>query len=379
MRAERDTSLVMDALMMAVWRRGKADSLRHHSDQGSQYTSAQFQGLLADNGITCSMSRAGNVWDNSVMESFFSSLKTERTARKVYRTRDEARADVFDYIERFYNLCRRHSKLGYLSPMEFEARYANLTRWPRNRQQLNFLPRSAVHDSRCSKLILDSIGERPGKADSQSPSVRLELDVAFWCVSAVTDRDIEREGASADILLAPDHPGEQVLGVERLKNDVEAFIHGDLAAFPLSGMACGAPGRRPKIRALKKSAANRRRNWSDIGHSCEGGVHLIGGDGRGKIAAAGRSLAILQQGGLQLDRVDIETCTSPLRGGNRWGMQHRRYTPVRDEGDAKKLLFIRHHTIRPRRQEGIGVAQAKRVIECDGGFTCSDVHDRTSV
>ncbi|MCA0271750.1 MAG: IS3 family transposase [Proteobacteria bacterium] len=122
MKADRDASLVMDALMMAVWRRGKADALLHHSDQGSQYTSEQFQRLLSDNGITCSMSRAGNVWDNSAMESFFSSLKTERTARRVYRTRDEARADVFDYIERFYNPRRRHSKLGYLSPMEFEAR-----------------------------------------------------------------------------------------------------------------------------------------------------------------------------------------------------------------------------------------------------------------
>ena len=122
MKADRDASLVMDALMMAVWRRGKADALLHHSDQGSQYTSEQFQRLLSDNGITCSMSRAGNVWDNSAMESFFSSLKTERTARKVYRTRDEARADVFDYIERFYTPRRRHSKLGYLSPMEFEDR-----------------------------------------------------------------------------------------------------------------------------------------------------------------------------------------------------------------------------------------------------------------
>ena len=75
---------------------------------------------MADHGITCSMSRAGNVWDNSAMESFFSSLKTERTARKVYRTRDAARADVFDYIERFYNPTRRHSTLGYLSPVEFE-------------------------------------------------------------------------------------------------------------------------------------------------------------------------------------------------------------------------------------------------------------------
>ena len=122
MKAERDAALVMDALMMAVWRRGKADVLLHHSDQGSKYTSEQFQRLLADNGITCSMSRAGNVWDNSAMESFFSSLKTERTVAKTYRTRDQARADVFDYIERFYNPRRRHSKLGYVSPMEFEAK-----------------------------------------------------------------------------------------------------------------------------------------------------------------------------------------------------------------------------------------------------------------
>lgn len=83
MKADRDASLVMDALMMAVWRRGKAGALLHHSDQGPQYTSEQFQRLLAGNGNTCSMSRAGNVWDNSAMESFYSSLKTERTARKV--------------------------------------------------------------------------------------------------------------------------------------------------------------------------------------------------------------------------------------------------------------------------------------------------------
>jgi len=88
--------------------------------ESAQYTSEQFQRLMADHGITCSMSRSGNVWDNAAMESFFSSLKTERTARKVYRTRDAARADVFDYIERFYNPKRRHSTLGYLSPVEFE-------------------------------------------------------------------------------------------------------------------------------------------------------------------------------------------------------------------------------------------------------------------
>jgi putative transposase len=120
MKAEMTAQLVTDALVMAIWRRGKPDALLHHSDQGSQYTSEQFQRLMADNGVTCSMSRSGNVWDNAAMESFFSSLKTERTARKTYRTRDQAKADVFDYIERFYNAKRRHSTLGYLSPMEFE-------------------------------------------------------------------------------------------------------------------------------------------------------------------------------------------------------------------------------------------------------------------
>lgn len=120
MKAERYAALVMDALMMALWRRGRPSTLLHHSDQGSQYTSAQFQRLLGDNGITCSMSRSGNVWDNAAMESFFSSLKTERTARKLYRTRDEARSDVFDYSGYFYNPHLRHSKLGYISPKELE-------------------------------------------------------------------------------------------------------------------------------------------------------------------------------------------------------------------------------------------------------------------
>lgn len=120
MSATMAAQLVADALVMAVWRRGKPEALLHHSDQGSQYTSQAFQRLMADHGITCSMSRSGNVWDNAAMGSFFSSLKTERTARKVYRTRDAARADVFDYIERFYNPKRRHSTIGYLSPMDFE-------------------------------------------------------------------------------------------------------------------------------------------------------------------------------------------------------------------------------------------------------------------
>jgi putative transposase len=88
--------------------------------ESAQYTSEQFQRLMADNGVTCSMSRSVNVWDNAAMESFFFSLKTERTGNKTYRTRDQARADVFDHIERFYNARRRHSTLGHVSPIEFE-------------------------------------------------------------------------------------------------------------------------------------------------------------------------------------------------------------------------------------------------------------------
>jgi len=121
MSATMTAQFVADALVMAIWRRGRPDALLHHSDRGSQYTSDYFQRLMADQGVTCSMSRAGNCWDNAAMESFFSSLKTERLSRKTYRTRNEARADVFDYIERFYNPKRRHSTIGYLSPMEFES------------------------------------------------------------------------------------------------------------------------------------------------------------------------------------------------------------------------------------------------------------------
>ena len=85
MSAAMTAQLVTDALVMAIWRRGKPDALLHHSDRGSQYTSEQFQRLMADHGVVCSMSRSGNVWDNAAMESFFSSLKTERTARKTYQ------------------------------------------------------------------------------------------------------------------------------------------------------------------------------------------------------------------------------------------------------------------------------------------------------
>jgi putative transposase len=120
MSATMTVQLVTDALVMAIWRQGKPDALLHHSDRGSQYTSEQFQRLLAEHGVVCSMSHSGNVWDNAAMESFFSSLGTKRTMRKMYRTWDEAKADVFHYIERFYNVRRRHSTIGYLSPADYE-------------------------------------------------------------------------------------------------------------------------------------------------------------------------------------------------------------------------------------------------------------------
>jgi putative transposase len=125
MKPEMTAQLVMDALTMALWRRGKPKELLHHSDQGSQYAAEDFQRLLAHHGIVCSMSGKGDCWDNAAMESFFSTLKLERVYRKPrYGTRDEARADVFDYMECFYNSRRRHSTLGQISPAEFERRFS---------------------------------------------------------------------------------------------------------------------------------------------------------------------------------------------------------------------------------------------------------------
>jgi len=126
MQPTMSAQLVLDALVMALWRRGKPTELLHHSDQGSQYTSEDFQRLLSAEGITCSMSRRGDCWDNSAVESFFASLKKERVYRTTYPTRAAARADIFDYIEAFYNSRRRHSTLGQISPMEFERTHAGL-------------------------------------------------------------------------------------------------------------------------------------------------------------------------------------------------------------------------------------------------------------
>ena len=114
-------ALVVDALRMAIDRRSPTPGLLHHSDRGVQYAAHAFQSLLEENGITCSMSGKGNCYDNAVQESFFHTLKTELCDHEQYRTRDEARAKVFEFIEVFYNRLRLHSTLGYCSPSEFEA------------------------------------------------------------------------------------------------------------------------------------------------------------------------------------------------------------------------------------------------------------------
>jgi transposase InsO family protein len=112
--------LIMNSLRMAIWRRRPAPGLIFHSDRGSQYCSNDFQNMLRIHGMISSMSRKGNCWDNAVAESFFGSMKTERTFFSNYATREEAKRDTVDYIEMFYNSNRRHSYLGYVSPKEFE-------------------------------------------------------------------------------------------------------------------------------------------------------------------------------------------------------------------------------------------------------------------
>lgn len=124
MKQRVEKQLVIDALLMALGRRKPAEGILHHSDRGSQYASKEYQALLRQAGLSCSMSRRGNCWDNAVVESFFSTLKREWVQGKVYRTRSEARADIFCYIETWYNRKRRHSTLGYLSPAEFERKAA---------------------------------------------------------------------------------------------------------------------------------------------------------------------------------------------------------------------------------------------------------------
>jgi transposase InsO family protein len=116
-----DRTLALDALSMALTTRRPEHGLLHHSDRGVQYASGDYQNQLRDRGIVCSMSRKGDCWDNAVAESFFSTLKAELVYRTDYVSRSQARASIFEYIEVFYNARRRHSFLGYVSPVEYEA------------------------------------------------------------------------------------------------------------------------------------------------------------------------------------------------------------------------------------------------------------------
>jgi putative transposase len=112
MKSTLSKELVLDALIMAVWRRKPTHGVMVRSDQGSQYGSDEWQRLLRARHLEASMSRRGNCWDNAVAESFFSSLKKERIKKRIYKTRELAHADVFDYIEMFYNRTRRHGHFG---------------------------------------------------------------------------------------------------------------------------------------------------------------------------------------------------------------------------------------------------------------------------
>jgi len=123
MKPQMTSDLAIDALLMAVWRRKPRQEVMIHSDQGSQYSSSDWQSFLRANNLIGNMSRRGNCHDNAVAESFFQLLKRERIKRKIYGTRQDARSDVFDYIEMFYNSKRRHGFNNQLSPVEFEKRY----------------------------------------------------------------------------------------------------------------------------------------------------------------------------------------------------------------------------------------------------------------
>ena len=120
MQNRQTTDVVLQALLMAVWRRKPKNAVLIHSDQGSQFTSMDWASFLRAHNLEHSMSRRGNCQDNAVAESFFNLLKRERVRRRTYKTRENARRDVFDYIEMFYNPKRKHVRNGMLSPVEFE-------------------------------------------------------------------------------------------------------------------------------------------------------------------------------------------------------------------------------------------------------------------
>jgi putative transposase len=118
------TELPLEALGMALGMRQPDEGLVHHSDRGCQYASEAYRAELTARGIVCSMSRLGNCWDNAVAESFFATLKAELIYRRPWPTKSEARTAIHEYIGAFYNSNRRHSSLGYLSPMDYERQHA---------------------------------------------------------------------------------------------------------------------------------------------------------------------------------------------------------------------------------------------------------------
>jgi transposase InsO family protein len=157
--AVNDRHLTIQALEMALKRRGPDAGLLHHSDQGCTYASDDYQSILADRGITCSMSRRGNCHDNAVMEAFFSSLKTEPTDR--FESHGHAKLALFDYIEVFYNQQRRHSTIGYVSPAVFE-RQARTTNSP------------VVTTGRSAAARIQQSGSREGRRAPAWPSTAAE-------------------------------------------------------------------------------------------------------------------------------------------------------------------------------------------------------------
>ena len=122
------TDLALQSLLAAVWRRKPKQKVMVHSDQGSQFTSKEWQSFLGKHNLIASMSRRGNCHDNAVAESFFQLLKRERIRRRTYHTRDAARQDVFDYIEMLYNPNRKHTNNGMLSPFDYETRQRKLNK-----------------------------------------------------------------------------------------------------------------------------------------------------------------------------------------------------------------------------------------------------------
>lgn len=124
MSTRNNSVLVQDALTMAIWRRGEVSDVIVHSDQGSTYASGGYQRQLTENNLRCSMSRKGECLDNAVAESFFGTLKNELVYHEDYKTRLEARKSIFEYIEVFYNRKRRHAFLNYMTPVDYEKKYA---------------------------------------------------------------------------------------------------------------------------------------------------------------------------------------------------------------------------------------------------------------